>query len=145
MMLFFALMEDLEQWVAVAVAIFRDERVLALRRARDRDAGAGLWEVVSGRVRPGEEPLVAAAREVEEETGLEVELDERPVTAYAARRGDRPMIVVLYRAAYVRGELRVSAEHDEARWCTSDELARISTLDRLVTAVRAAAGLGARR
>ncbi len=135
-------MDDREQWVAVAVAIFRGDRVLALRRARDRDAGAGLVEVVSGRVRPGEEPVDAALREVREETALEVALDPRPVTAYAARRGDRPMTVLLYRAEHVAGEPRLSAEHDDARWCTVDELAALTTLDRLVVAIREAARIG---
>lgn len=55
---------------AVAILIFRDGRVLAMRRAATKDAGAGLWETVSGRVEVGEQPLDAAMREVREETGL---------------------------------------------------------------------------
>jgi 8-oxo-dGTP pyrophosphatase MutT (NUDIX family) len=124
---------------AVAVLIFRDGRVLAMRRAPHKDAGAGLWETVSGRIETGEQPLVAAAREVREETGLDVRLDETPVDAYVARRGEEPMIVVCYRAEWIAGEVVPSEEHDAHAWWTVEELAEKTTLSRLVDAVRRAA------
>lgn len=124
------------QIVAVATVVFRDGKLLALRRSPHKDAGAGLWEIVSGRLLPGEEPLQGAAREVREETGLEVRFDERPVDACAARRGELPMTVIVYRAAWVRGEVLRSEEHDEHVWCTPQEFAELSSLSRLVEAVR---------
>ena len=48
------------------------------RRFAAKDAGAGLWETVSGRVEADEAPLDAIAREVREETGLVVAIDPRP-------------------------------------------------------------------
>ena len=77
--------------LAVAAVIVRDDRVLAMRRSSAKDAGAGLWETVSGRVEADEAPLDAIAREVREETGLVVAIDPRPIDAYTARRGDAPM------------------------------------------------------
>lgn len=68
-----------KQIVAVAVVVVEAGKLLALRRSRKKDAGAGLWEVVSGRVREHEEPLVAAVRETREETGFEIEIVKRPV------------------------------------------------------------------
>lgn len=127
--------------VAVAALIFRDGRVLAMRRSQVKDAGAGLWETVSGRVEPGEEPLAAAEREIVEETGLETRIDPRPVDAYVARRGDVPMVVIAYRAQWLAGEVRRSLEHDAHAWWTPEELAENSTLTRLVEAVRASAFL----
>ena len=76
-------------FVLAVCAVIRDgDRVLAMRRASHKDAGAGLWETVSGRVEPGEDPLDAIRREIREETGLEVEPDPRPIDAYAARRNE---------------------------------------------------------
>lgn len=121
---------------AVAVLIFRDGRVLAMRRAPHKDAGAGLWETVSGRVEPDEQPVDAALREVREETACEVRIDDVPVDAYVARRGERPMLVVCYRAEWVAGEVVRSEEHDAHEWCTADELAERNTPPRLVQAVR---------
>ncbi len=128
--------------VAVAAVIFDGEgRVLAMRRSADKDAGAGLWETLSGRVEPGEEPLDAMVREIEEECGLEVRIDPRPVDAYAARRNEAPMVVVVYRAERVAGEVRRSREHDDHAWWTPAEFRARSTLTRLADAIESAAAL----
>lgn len=124
--------------VAVAVVIRRGGAVLAMRRARTKDAGPGLWETLSGRVEAGEEPVETAAREVREECGLEVALEARPLTAYAATRLDRPMIVLVYAADYRAGEVALSEEHDAYAWLTPDAFAARSTLTKLAQAVRLA-------
>ena len=131
-------MEKGQHVVAVAALILRGGRVLAMRRAPDNLAGPGLWETVSGRVEHGEEPLIAVAREIAEESGLEVRIEERPFRSYAAQRRGQPMIVILYRARHVSGEVRLSHEHDRCTWFTADEFAQHSSLTPLVAAVRAA-------
>ena len=54
-------------WLSGASAVVRgnDGRILLTRRADN-----GRWAVVSGILEPGEEPAVAAVREVAEETGV---------------------------------------------------------------------------
>lgn len=120
---------------AVAAVIVREGRVLAMRRAPTKDAGAGLWETVSGRVEVDEAPRAAIAREIVEETGLEVAIDPRPLDAYTARRGAAPMLVVVYRAAWQGGEVRLSDEHDAHAWLTPAEFRARGTLTRLADAV----------
>jgi 8-oxo-dGTP diphosphatase len=124
--------------VAVAALIVRENRVLALRRAPDNRAGPGLWETVSGRVEQGEEPAQAIAREIGEESALEVVVETRPWAAYAATRIDKPMIVILYRARYVAGEVKLSDEHDAFAWLSADEFAARSSLRSLCAAVASA-------
>lgn len=121
--------------VAVAVLIVRADRVLSLRRAPSNLAGPGLWETVSGRVEQGEEPLAAAAREVLEESTLAVRIEPRPFRAYAAQRRGHPMIVILYRAEYLAGEVCISEEHDEFAWLTAAEFSQRSSLRPLCEAV----------
>jgi 8-oxo-dGTP diphosphatase len=123
--------------VAVAAVIVRGDRVLAMRRSHAKDVGAGLWETCSGRLEPDEDPLVAVRRELAEETGLEARVDPRPIDAYAMRRGDLPMLVLVYRAEWIAGEVRLSDEHDEHAWWTRAELEASPMPPRLVTAVRA--------
>lgn len=59
--------------VHVAVGVVLDEagRVLITRRASDSHQG-GLWEFPGGKVEPGEPLLVALARELQEELGIEM-------------------------------------------------------------------------
>lgn len=125
------------QLVAVAAVIVRGSRILAMHRAPAK-VGAGLWETVSGRVERGEDPRVAIGREIAEETGLEVALDPRPVDTYVAQRGEEPMIVIVYRAEHLRGEVIQSNEHDDHAWLSADEFAQRSSLTQLASAVRRA-------
>lgn len=124
--------------VAVAALVVREGRVLAMRRASHNLAGPGLWETISGRVELGEEPLAAVQREITEESGLRVEVERRPFAAYAATRRGRPMIVILFRARHLSGEVRISDEHEDHAWLSADEFAERSTLGPLVEAVRCA-------
>lgn len=107
-------------------------------RRSELKVGAGLWEATSGRVEPGEEPIVAVRREIAEETALEVHVRERPIDAYTGRRGDEPMMVIVYRADWIAGEVEPSDEHDAHRWVTPRAFAELTTLDRLAQAVRLA-------
>ncbi len=125
--------------VAVAALIFREGKVLAMRRAAKHEAGPGLWETLSGRVQLDEEPLAALKREIEEESGLSVAVEARPFSSYQAKRKGEPMIVIVYRARYLAGEVRRSQEHDDHAWLDPEEFAQRSTITKLVAAVREAA------
>lgn len=80
-------------------------------------------------------------REISEECGLEVELDPRPVTAYAAKRLEEPMVVIVYRGRANTGEVVLSDEHDAFDWLTPDEFDQRSPLAPLTEAARLALAL----
>jgi ADP-ribose pyrophosphatase YjhB (NUDIX family) len=97
----------------------RQEIALALIRSGDAvllvkgDYGLHLWALPGGRVEPGESFAAAAVREVEEETGLRVEV--RGVVAFRDRE-DQACVVF---ATEVRGgtPLRaVPGEIEDIRW-----------------------------
>jgi 8-oxo-dGTP diphosphatase len=130
--------DESKQWVAVTVLVFRGGRMLSMRRSSTQEAGPGLWEGVSGRVRAGEDPIAAARREVIEETGLDVEIQPRPVTSYAAMRRGEPMTVIVFVADHQSGEVVLSEEHDDFRWCNEAELSELGAPVRLADAARSA-------
>ena len=121
---------------AVCVLVRRAGAVLALKRSLRKDAAPGIWEAVSGRLEPGEDPLAAAAREVGEETGLEVRIEPRPWAAFATDRAGVPMLIVYYVADWISGEPILSDEHSEARWLDADAFASATPIAPLARAVR---------
>ena len=87
--------------VAVAVLIGRDGRILLNRRAIQ--PGLGKWSFPSGYVNRGEVLEAAAAREVQEETGLEVQI--RSLFGVYSERGNA-VILVVYTADATVGSRR---------------------------------------
>lgn len=73
------------------------------------------WSLPKGKLDAGEHPLVAAVREVREETGLQVAVGRRSVqTRYAHRNG--PKRVDYWVMAVVGGDFTPNDEVDELRW-----------------------------
>jgi 8-oxo-dGTP pyrophosphatase MutT (NUDIX family) len=102
-------------------------RYLILRRAANRDFGAGLWESMTGRVEQGEGFEEAAHREVREELGVSVTLRFLLGTIHfyrGASKAENEMLGVIY-AATLDGSAapRIGAEHSEARWVNAAEAA----------------------
>jgi 8-oxo-dGTP diphosphatase len=60
-------------WLGVGALIFQDDQVLLVKRGRE--PGAGLWSIPGGMVDVGETVKEALAREIREETGLLVEVE----------------------------------------------------------------------
>jgi len=92
--------------VAVGTVIeMPDERIVLVRRAIE--PGYGLWVFPGGYVDRGEEITVAARREAREEAGLDVRLDGL-INIYSY--SGRPIVVIVYKASVVSGELRIDEE-----------------------------------
>lgn len=127
----------MEQLVAVVVIVFRDARVLTMRRSPTSEAAPAIWESVSGRLEPGEDPRAAAEREALEETGLAIAIGESPVDSYAMERRGRPMVVIVYRGDAPPGAVKRSHEHDAHEWLPVGE-ATARMPERLALAARRA-------
>ena len=111
-------------------------RVLVLRRAAGTRC-TGAWEIVHGRVEPGERPEDAAVREVREETGLAVgrlyNLTCQPF--YLHRLSTVQMAVVF--VAFVNSEaVTLGEEHDVGEWLSPDEAMGRLSWPRSIAALR---------
>jgi ADP-ribose pyrophosphatase YjhB (NUDIX family) len=108
----------LDPKVAVGTVITAaDERIVLVRRAIE--PGYGLWVFPGGYVDRGEEVTVAAVREAREEAGLEVRLDGL-INIYSYP--GRPIIIVVYKASIVAGDLQVDEESLEVRLFSRAEI-----------------------
>lgn len=108
----------LDPKVAVGTIVADDTgRVVLVRRAIE--PGYGLWVFPGGYVDRGEEISAAAVREAKEEAGLDIRL-EGLVNIYSYP--GRPLVVIVYAASRVGGELCVDEECLEARWFSAEEI-----------------------
>ena len=126
-------------WLAsVTAVVLRGTEVLLVRRA-----DTGEWTPVTGIIDPGEEPAVAAAREVLEEASIVAEpvrlvwVHTIPEIVYP--NGDRSQYIdICFLFRYVSGEpFPADGENSEVAWFTKDALPAMSAnmLERIRTAV----------
>ena len=86
------------------------------------------WSLPKGKLDAGEHPLVAAVREVGEETGLRVRVGRRSVqTRYAHRHGPKRVDYWVMQA--VGGAFEPNDEVDEVRWLPVPAAAALVTHD----------------
>jgi ADP-ribose pyrophosphatase YjhB (NUDIX family) len=114
---------------AGAVVLDPAGRLLLVRRGRA--PSAGLWSVPGGRVEPGESPAQAAAREVREETGLQVRVGDLLATVEVGE-----YLVHDFAADVVGGELRAGDDAADVRWCSFDEAALLPLTPGLLDELR---------
>jgi 8-oxo-dGTP diphosphatase len=108
--------------LAVSAAVFRNGRVLVIRRARAPFIGH--FSLPGGVVELGETLASAAQRELREEVGVEAEIVafNRHVEAIE-RDGDRiraHFVIASFVARWTSGEARLSDEVDTIDWITPD-------------------------
>ena len=106
-----------------AAVVVRDDRgrVLMVRRAPGASR-AGYWSIPAGFVDYGEEVRAAAARELEEETGL---LAEVGAVAFVASNFHDPAkltVGVWFEGTVTGGTLQAGDDADEVGWFSLDDL-----------------------
>ena len=114
--------------VAVGAIVFKDDRVLLVRRGKP--PAEDLWAIPGGRVEIGETLQQAAEREILEETAITIRAGVPVYTFDVIERDPQGHIrfhyvIVDLTADYVRGQPRAGDDASAARWIASDELATL--------------------
>ena len=128
-------------YLAVSAAIFRDGRILIVRRRRP--PAQGLYTLPGGGVELGETLEQAVVREIREETALEIEPIElvgfrQAIARDAVGRVERHFVILPFAAHWIAGEVSLNEELAEAHWLAPSELAGLKTTDGLAQIVAAA-------
>ncbi|MDE5463539.1 MULTISPECIES: NUDIX domain-containing protein [unclassified Bradyrhizobium] len=123
-----AIVQPTRPQIAVSAAIFRDGKVLLTRRARS--PAKGFYSLPGGRVEFGESLHQALGREIEEETGLNIDIiglaGWREVLPAAAGAGH--YLIMSFAARWVAREPVLNDELDDYRWIAPEALASLGDL-----------------
>jgi ADP-ribose pyrophosphatase YjhB (NUDIX family) len=128
-------------FLAVSAAIFRQGRVLIVRRARP--PARGLYTLPGGGVELGETLQQAVVREIREETALDIEPValagyREAIARDAAGAVERHFVILPFAARWIAGEVSLNVELAEAHWLMPSELAILKTTEGLAQVVAAA-------
>lgn len=108
-------------------AVIHDRAGRLLMIKRGRPPAVGRWSLPGGRVEPGESDIVAVARELLEETGLDVECG--PLAGVVVR-GE--FEIHDYWCSVTGGVLRAGDDAADARWVSAAEYTRLDQSGALV-------------
>lgn len=127
--------------LAVSAAIFRDGKILLVRRARS--PAKGFYSLPGGRVEFGETLHTAVHREVAEETALKIEIvglaGWREVVPETSGGGH--YLIMSFAARWTSGEPDLNDELDDYRWLAPDALGDLKVTNGLQEIIQSARGL----
>ena len=127
--------------LAVSAAIFRDGRILLVRRARS--PAKGFYSLPGGRVEFGETLHAALHREVAEETALKIEIAGlagwREVVP--GTKGGGHYLIMSFATRWIAGEPVLNEELDDFRWLEPAALGDLRLTGGLEEVIRSARGL----
>jgi 8-oxo-dGTP diphosphatase len=124
--------------LAVSAAIFREGKVLVVRRARS--PAKGFYSLPGGRVEFGETLHAALHREIAEETALKIEIvglaawrEVMPTT-----EGGGHFVILSFAAHWRAGEPALNEELDDCQWLAPDALGELKTTPGLLDVLQSA-------
>jgi 8-oxo-dGTP diphosphatase len=124
--------------LAVSAAIFRDGKILLVRRARS--PGKGFYSLPGGRVEFGESLHAALHREVDEETALKIEIVDlagwREVLPGTSGGGH--YLIMSFAARWIAREPVLNEEHDDFRWLAPEAIGDLRVTGGLQEVVQSA-------
>ena len=124
---------ELKKEKSCGCVIVQNDKVLLILQQND-----AYWGFPKGHVENGETEIQTAKREVKEEVGLDVKIDEnkRYVTNYLVR-DEIDKTSVFYIATPIGGKIqKQDSEVKEVKWCTFEEALELITFDNLKEVLR---------
>jgi len=116
--------------VGVGAVIIENDRILLVKRANEPNKGK--WSVPGGLVRVGESLVDALKREIREEVGVEIEVDDVAcVSEEIFRNGEVRFhyVIIDFFARITHGSVRPGSDAAEIRWVPIHEVDKIETVD----------------
>ncbi|MFV0352080.1 MAG: NUDIX hydrolase [Oscillospiraceae bacterium] len=107
--------------VAVKGLIVHNNKILLMQRSNSDPINPGIWEFAGGSVEFGETLDNALIREVQEETGLTIQIKKLLYADASLIREDRYAVVLCYHCITSQNEVALSFEHKNYLWASKEE------------------------
>lgn len=108
----------------VSCAIIEGEGLVLAAQRSAQMALPGKWEFPGGKIEKDESPAVALRREIQEELGVDIALiRELPPHPFPHKPGLQ-LVLWPFIACLRSDQIRLK-EHQQVRWCSSEELQRL--------------------
>ena len=96
-------------------------KFLILKRHPNSKTNPNRWELVGGKVDPGEDFYEALLREFNEETALKIKIGDL-VGAVQEDFPHKRTVALVMNVEVLSGEVKISDEHVDWKWATMDEI-----------------------
>src|SRR3989338_2351556 len=124
------------QQIGVKAIIEKDNKILLLKRSEKYDHLKDQWDIPGGRINFGEEPEEGLKREIEEETGLELEEIKQILDASTVfKNEERHIVRITYLCTVKEGTHKTSHEHTHIEWVLKEKLKELGIEDKLINKV----------
>lgn len=129
-------------WVATKAFIIYEGKILVVRESGGYQDGTneGSYDVVGGRLTPGEHFIESLMREVKEETGLKVEI-QKPFFVNEWRpnvKDEQWQIVGIFFTCRAKSDtVHLSEDHDEYKWIDPQNFKQEQLIENLYPAFKA--------
>jgi 8-oxo-dGTP diphosphatase len=110
--------------LVVAAALMADDGRILLQKRRLGTAFGGLWEFPGGKIEDGETPEMALVREIYEELGVQLAVEDVEAVGFAHHQ-DQPHLILLYMCRKWIGDVQC-LDGAAIGWFTSDEVAGLA-------------------
>ncbi len=125
-----------QYFVATACVFNKENKILLTKRHNPRNLVVhNLWQFPGGSVEYGESPSDAALREIHEETGISIQLqDHHPLVDSHTFKEGAHIILMIYSADYLSGEIDISQDRQEtsdARWFGIKEISGLNCMPKI--------------
>ncbi|MDP2736244.1 MAG: NUDIX domain-containing protein [bacterium] len=108
-----------------------DGKILIVKRSDSDDHKPGVWETVGGGIEEGVSPKIALEREILEEAGLEVKINEPFNVFNFIKDNGEKKVGITFICDYISGEVKLSEEHSDFKWIDPFDFKKFNSIQSL--------------
>lgn len=119
----------------------KEGKYLILMKSSKEDINPNTYDIPGGRISFGEKLEEAVAREVKEETGLDIKA-QKVFEVWTFAKADFQLVGINFLCELIGGEIKLSEEHDSYDWYSYGDIISNTFPDWLVSTIKKAEELG---